>query len=168
MSSTGLQTIHSQVEILRLHRLLKIISLKNVPHLAEHSLLYGESPDESEKCDLDNFFGSHPALEHLRLEYGSVQVSMDESDEEVSSSFSDVMLNHVRTVKVEGITSTKFEIQLIRLLLAKSPMLVRMPIEPDLYWVNKEKGVKILAELSTFQRASRKAEIKCQLERKQK
>lgn len=56
--------------------------------------------------------------------------------------------------------------QLIKLLFAKSPMLVRMLIEPDLYLVNKEKGAEILAELSTFQRASRKAQIVCQLERK--
>ncbi|XP_009626073.2 F-box/FBD/LRR-repeat protein At1g13570-like [Nicotiana tomentosiformis] len=197
---------------------LKLISLNNVPHLAKLSLLYGESFEESEKCDLDKFFQSHPAIEHLHMEYGSVQflvaevprrlssalnylkclyvsldglddlscalcllrsspylqdlevkVSIDESDDEVdevSTSFSDVTLNHVRTVKVEGITGTKLDMQLIKLLLAKSPMLVRMLIEPDLYWVNKEKGAEILAELSTFQRASRKAEIVCQLERK--
>nr|XP_009803870.1 PREDICTED: F-box/FBD/LRR-repeat protein At1g13570-like [Nicotiana sylvestris]XP_009803871.1 PREDICTED: F-box/FBD/LRR-repeat protein At1g13570-like [Nicotiana sylvestris]XP_009803872.1 PREDICTED: F-box/FBD/LRR-repeat protein At1g13570-like [Nicotiana sylvestris]XP_009803873.1 PREDICTED: F-box/FBD/LRR-repeat protein At1g13570-like [Nicotiana sylvestris] len=196
---------------------IKLISLNNVPLLAKLSLLYGESFEESEKCDLDKCFQSHHALEHLRLEYGSVQflvaevprrlslalnhlkrlcvfldglddlscalcllrsspylqdldvkVSMDESDDEaddISTSFSDVTLNHVRTVKVKGITGTKLDMQLIKLLLAKSPMLVRMLIEPDFYWVNKEKGAEILAELSTFQRASRKAEIVYQLER---
>ncbi|MCD7473544.1 hypothetical protein HAX54_015454 [Datura stramonium] len=54
----------------------------------------------------------------------------------------------------------------IKLLLAKSPMLVRMLIEPNLYWVDKEKGVKILAELTTYKRASRIAKAECQLERK--
>ncbi|XP_059307224.1 F-box/FBD/LRR-repeat protein At1g13570-like [Lycium ferocissimum] len=195
---------------------IKFISLKNVPQLAKLSLLCGESFEESEKCDLDKFFQSHPALEHLHLEYGSaqflvaeaptrlssalnylkhlyvsldelndlscalclirsspclqdleVEVSMEESDDkvdEVSASFSDVGLNQVKTVKIAGIIGTKLEMELIKLLLAKSPMLVRMIIQPDQLLVDKEKGVKILAELSTFQRASRKAEVECQLE----
>ncbi|XP_060186104.1 F-box/FBD/LRR-repeat protein At1g13570-like [Lycium barbarum] len=198
---------------------IKFISLKNVPQLAKLCLLYGESFEESEKCDLDNFFQSHPALEHLHLEYGSsqflvaevptrlssalnylkhlyvsmdelddlscalylirsspclqdleVEVSMEESDykddivDEVSASFSDVGLNQVKTVKIAGIIGTKLEMELIKLLLAKSPMLVRMIIQPEQLWVDKEKGVKILAELSTFQRASRKAEVECHLE----
>ncbi|KAK4359812.1 hypothetical protein RND71_022041 [Anisodus tanguticus] len=105
-----------------------------------------------------------PCLQDLEVE-----VSTDKSDDkidEVSANFSDVTLNHVRTVKVKGIIDTKLEMELIKFVLAKSPVLVRMLIEPDLYSVNKEKGIKILAELSAFQRASRKAEIECQLERK--
>ena len=60
---------------------------------------------------------------------------MDELDDEVevSASFSVVTLNHLRTVEIEGITGTILDMQLIKLLLAKSPMLVRMLIEPDLY-----------------------------------
>lgn len=62
-------------------------------------------------------------------------------------------LNYLKTVKLTGIIGTKLDMVLIKLLLAKSPMLVKMLIEPDLQWVEKEKGVKILAELTTFQRA---------------
>ncbi|MCD9559562.1 hypothetical protein HAX54_017612 [Datura stramonium] len=107
---------------------------------------------------------SSPCLQDLE-----VKVSMEESDDEVdevSASFSDVALNYVKRVKVSGITGTKLEMELIKLLLAKSPMLVRMLIEPNLYWVDKEKGVKILAELTTYKRASRIAKVECQLERK--
>ncbi|KAM3327947.1 hypothetical protein P3S68_033409 [Capsicum galapagoense] len=148
---------------------IKFISLKNTPHLAKLSLLYGESFEESEKCALDTFFQSVLALEYLRLEYGSVQVSIEESDDEVaevSTSFSDVTLNFLKTVKVVGIIGTKLDMKLIKLLLAKSPMLVKMLIEPDLQCVDKEKGVDILAELTTFPRASRTAEVACQLDKK--
>lgn len=55
---------------------MKFISLKNTPHLAKLSLLYGESFEESEKCALDTFFQSVLALEYFRLEYGSVQVML--------------------------------------------------------------------------------------------
>ncbi|KAH0745138.1 hypothetical protein KY285_006795 [Solanum tuberosum] len=196
---------------------IKYISLKNSPHLAKLSLFYGESFEESEKCDLDNFFQPLLSLEHLHLEYGSFQfltasvprrlssalnnlkrlnVSLDEltdlscalclirsspclqhlevqvsieSDNkvnEVSASFSDVTLNYLKMVKVVGIIGTKIDMALIKLLLAKSPMLVKMLVEPDLQLVDEEKGVKILAELTTFQRASGKAKVECQLERK--
>ncbi|KAM3201467.1 hypothetical protein P3L10_033830 [Capsicum annuum] len=107
---------------------IKFISLKNTPHLAKLSLLYGESFEESEKCALDTFFQSVLALEYLRLECGSVQVSIEESDDEVaevSTSFSDVTLNFLNTVKVVGIIGTKLDMKLIKLLLAKSPVLVR-------------------------------------------
>ncbi|XP_055828526.1 F-box/FBD/LRR-repeat protein At1g13570-like [Solanum dulcamara] len=196
---------------------IKYLSLKNTPHLAKLSIFCGECFEESEKCDLDKFFQSHLALEHLHLDYGSFQflaavvprrlsctlnnlkrlyVSMDEladlscalclirsspclqhlemevsieSDNKVheaSASFSDVTLNYLNTVKVVGIIGTKLDMMLIKLLLANSPMLVKMIIEPDLQWVDDEKGVKILADLTTFQRASGKAEVECQLERK--
>ncbi|XP_016452021.1 F-box/FBD/LRR-repeat protein At1g13570-like isoform X2 [Nicotiana tabacum] len=134
--------------------------LKYVPHLTKLSLMYGESYEDSEKCDLDKFLQSFPVLEHLHLEYGSSQVSMDESDnevDEVSASFSDVTLNHLRTVKVEGITCTMLEMQLVKLLLANAPMLVRMLIEPGPYYAYTE--AKILAEFTKYQRASPKAEI---------
>lgn len=109
---------------------------------------------------------SSPYLQDLEVE-----VSMDESDDdidELSESFSDVTLNCVRTVKVKEITGTKFEMQLIKLLLAKSPMLGTMLIEPNLCQEGEKKGGKLLAELTTFQRASPKAAVECLLERKWK
>lgn len=79
---------------------------------------------------------------------------------------SQTTLNFLKTVKVVGIIGTKLDMKLIKLLLAKSPMLVKMLIEPDLQCVDKEKGVDILAELTTFPRASRTAEVACQLDKK--
>ncbi|KAK4707636.1 hypothetical protein R3W88_028561 [Solanum pinnatisectum] len=44
--------------------------------------------------------------------------------DEVLASFSDVTLNHLRTVQLKGVEGLKLELQLIKLLLTKSPMLV--------------------------------------------
>lgn len=93
---------------------------------------------------------SSPCLQDLKIE---VSIESDNKVNEVSAGFSDVTLNYLKTVKLTGIIGTKLDMVLIKLLLAKSPMLVKMLIEPDLQWVEKEKGVKILAELTTFQRA---------------
>ncbi|KAJ8544803.1 hypothetical protein K7X08_017386 [Anisodus acutangulus] len=56
-------------------------------------------------------------------------VTGDDVDE-TSASFSDVTLNHLRTVKFIRITGTKPEMELIKLLLEKSPTLVRMEMNP--------------------------------------
>lgn len=79
--------------------------------------------------------------------------------DEVSASFSDVMLNHLRTVKFTGTTGIKPEMELIKLPLDKSPMLVRMIVEPDQGDGSCEIRLKRLAELTKFRRASPEAEV---------
>lgn len=67
-------------------------------------------------------------------------------------------LNHLRTVQLEGVEGIKIELQLIKLLLTKSPMLVKMLIDPssgDNYDARRD---KILAA-TTVQRASSKANV---------
>lgn len=71
--------------------------------------------------------------------------------DEVLASFSDVTLNHLRTVQLGGVEG-------IKLLLTKSPMLVRMLIDPsrgDNYDARRD---KIIAA-TTIQRASSKANV---------
>ncbi|KAF3649565.1 hypothetical protein FXO37_18903 [Capsicum annuum] len=85
-------------------------------------------------------------------------VTNDDVDE-VSASFSDVMLNHLRTVKFTGTTGIKPEMELIKLPLDKSPMLVRMIVEPDQGDGSCEIRLKRLAELTKFRRASPEAEV---------
>ncbi|XP_019245730.1 PREDICTED: uncharacterized protein LOC109225502 isoform X2 [Nicotiana attenuata] len=87
-------------------------------------------------------------------------VATNEVDE-VFARFSDVTLNHLRTVKLEGVHKTELELQLIKLLLTKSPMLVRMLIDPSSNDDYDENRDTILAELTKFQRASHKAEVVC-------
>ncbi|XP_019263460.1 PREDICTED: uncharacterized protein LOC109241195 isoform X2 [Nicotiana attenuata] len=78
---------------------------------------------------------------------------------DIPASFSGVTLNHLRVVKLEGITGTKPEIELIKLLLAKSPVLVKMLIQPNTGKVFAETRLKIVAEITKFPRASPKAEV---------
>ncbi|MCD7467950.1 hypothetical protein HAX54_005661 [Datura stramonium] len=84
-----------------------------------------------------------PALESLEVEH-----------------FSDVTFNHLKEVKLIQTNGTIPEMQLM---LAKSPALMRMLIEPCL--VEDSATVKILAKLTKFQRASPKAEVEYKLDK---
>ncbi|KAJ8547703.1 hypothetical protein K7X08_011289 [Anisodus acutangulus] len=72
--------------------------------------------------------------------------------------FSDVTFDHLREVEVIDAIGSKPEMQLIKLLLAKSPVLVRMLIIACGF-VKKSATIKILTELTKFQRASPKAVV---------
>ncbi|KAM3269309.1 hypothetical protein P3S67_030191 [Capsicum chacoense] len=105
-----------------------------VKHLSISSIYLSDS-DEVESDDNDI-----PPLESLEVE-----------------GFSDVTFNYLREVMLMQTNGTIPEKQLIKLLLAKSPELVRMLIEPCL--VEESGTVQILAELIRFQRASPNAEV---------
>lgn len=72
--------------------------------------------------------------------------------------FPDVIFKHLREVKLIQANGTIREIQLIKLLLAKSPSLVRMLINPY-RCLEKSSIVKRLTKLEEFQLASPKAEV---------
>ncbi|PHT33577.1 hypothetical protein CQW23_25377 [Capsicum baccatum] len=76
--------------------------------------------------------------------------------------FSDVTFNRLRKVKLMQTNGTIPERQLIKLLLAKSPELVKMLIEPCL--VEESATVQIFAEIR-FQRASPNAEVVYKLDK---
>ena len=65
--------------------------------------------------------------------------------------------NHLRTIKIYDVTRVAAEMPLIKVLLAKSPTLVRMITKP-LETEDKE-SFKALAEVTKFQRTSSKAEV---------
>ena len=50
--------------------------------------------------------------------------------DEILASFSDITFNHLRTVKFYDVLLEEGEMQLIKVLLAKSPALVKMVIKP--------------------------------------
>ncbi|XP_009773183.1 F-box/FBD/LRR-repeat protein At1g13570-like isoform X2 [Nicotiana sylvestris] len=129
------------------------ISLMKAPLLEKLSLFNTAVPSgKAGQLDLAKYFESFPALEHLNLDYLSVQVYYaalidpvrGDVVNDIPASFSDVTLNHLRVVKLEGITGTKPEIELIKLLLAKSPMLVKMLIQPNKGKVFAETRLKVL------------------------
>ncbi|XP_060186147.1 F-box/FBD/LRR-repeat protein At1g13570-like isoform X2 [Lycium barbarum] len=106
---------------------------------------------------------SSPYLQDIEIEaydLGCEPVPTTNKVDEVFARFSDVTLNHLRAVQLEGVEGMELELQLIKLLLTKSPMLVRMLIEPSTSCHDYDKRRdKILAELTTIQPASTKAEI---------
>ncbi|KAG5603684.1 hypothetical protein H5410_025176 [Solanum commersonii] len=74
-------------------------------------------------------------------------------------SLSNVTLNHLRVVEFAGITGTDPEMQLIKLLLAKSPKLARMLIKPGVGEDTPKSRIEVLAEITQFRRASPRAEV---------
>lgn len=75
---------------------------------------------------------------------------------EIPASFSDATYNYLRAVKIKGVAGAKVEMQLIKVLLAKSPVLRRMVIDPD---IEGDESLKELAQITKFQRASPWAEV---------
>ena len=65
--------------------------------------------------------------------------------------------NHLRTVKIYDVTGVAAEMQLIKVLLAKSPTLVRMITKPC--ETEDKKSFKVLAEVKKFLRTSSKAQV---------
>lgn len=72
--------------------------------------------------------------------------------------FSNVTFYRLREVKLEGFIGTKPEMQLVELLLAKSPALVRILIKLSRSAKDSARA-KILAVLSKIKLASPKAEV---------
>ncbi|XP_055831467.1 F-box/FBD/LRR-repeat protein At1g13570-like [Solanum dulcamara] len=88
-----------------------------------------------------NVMNAMPAVECLEVE-----------------AFPDVIFKYLREVKLIDVDGGMLEMQLIKLLLAKSPALVRMLINP--HRLLKESAiVKRLDKLTEFERASSKAEV---------
>ncbi|PHT64762.1 hypothetical protein T459_29187 [Capsicum annuum] len=138
------------------------IFLKNAPLLVKVSLKgYGMN---AEDLDFAKVFESCPALEHLILDFTYAEAcGRAKNDDRIVESlelehFSDVTFNHLREVKLRCLSGTAPEMQLIKLLLAKSPELVRMLIDIQVD-VPLEARLKIHAEVSNLLRASPEAEV---------
>ncbi|XP_060215023.1 F-box/FBD/LRR-repeat protein At1g13570-like [Lycium barbarum] len=131
-----------------------------VKHLCISSIYLSDSNEVS--CALC-LIRSFPNLQSMEI-----KVECDDNDTPALESlevgrFSDVTFNHLREVKLMQTNGTIPEMQLMKLLLAKSPKLVRMLIKPCL--VEDSATVKVLAELTKFQRASPKAEVVYKLDK---
>ncbi|XP_059307219.1 F-box/FBD/LRR-repeat protein At1g13570-like isoform X2 [Lycium ferocissimum] len=101
---------------------------------------------------------SFPYLEYLKIEvYNEGDSGIQESLE--LDRFSDVTFNHLREVMLESFGGTTPEMQLIKILLAKSPVLVKMQIVPAFQIDLIDARSETLTELLKFHHASPKAEI---------
>ncbi|CAN4124650.1 unnamed protein product [Withania somnifera] len=126
---------------------IRSVCLKNIALLAKLSLQHREYYVAAGKCNIAKFFESLSALEHLYLNDMVAALECLEVD----------TFNHLKEVKLMRTNGTVPEIQLMKLLLTKSPELVRILIEPCL--VEESATVKTLTQLIKFQRASPKADI---------
>ncbi|XP_060214585.1 F-box/FBD/LRR-repeat protein At1g13570-like isoform X1 [Lycium barbarum] len=106
---------------------------------------------------------SSPNLEEIEIEVCVLkdeiyyEVVRRDAVDEIPASFSNMTFNHLRTVKIYNVAGTKAEMQLIKVLLAKSPALVRMLIKPCR--MEDRKSLKVVAEITNFPRASSKAQV---------
>ncbi|XP_004237672.1 F-box/FBD/LRR-repeat protein At1g13570-like [Solanum lycopersicum] len=77
--------------------------------------------------------------------------------DEIHAIFSDITFNHQRTVMFYDVLLEEVEMQLVKVLLANSPALVKIVIKPRQMETNK--SLNVLAEITKFQRASSKVEV---------
>ncbi|KAH0766983.1 hypothetical protein KY285_002854 [Solanum tuberosum] len=96
---------------------------------------------------------SSPYLEELEIK-GPGDLSGELIDyvpwwtvDEIPASFSDVTYNYLRTVKIKGVVGAGVDMQLIKVLLAKSPVLLRMVIDP---YVEGDHSLEILAKITKY------------------
>ncbi|WMV38716.1 hypothetical protein MTR67_032101 [Solanum verrucosum] len=98
---------------------------------------------------------SSPCLEEIEIEVcidsdgEYYQLVPRDAVDEIPASFSDTTFNHLRTVKIYDVAGAGDEMQLIKVLLAKSPALIKMVIK--LCEMEDKKSLQILAEITNFQ-----------------
>lgn len=133
-------------------------------HVKHFSLRVDPSDLDEVLCTLC-LIRSFPYLQYLKIEILGEDNGIPALECLEVEHFSDVTFNHLREVRLIMGAGTKPEMQLIKLLLAKSPVLVRMLIEP---WMAEEfvpatikesATVQMLVEVTKFQRASPTAEV---------
>ncbi|XP_070015928.1 F-box/FBD/LRR-repeat protein At1g13570-like [Nicotiana sylvestris] len=146
-----------------------------IPLLAELSVVDLEWNGGKQKCDIAKYFESFTALEHLKLDIDSLRflaaggeelptrlpfdlnsvksLCLDYTTPALKSleveAFSDVTFNHLREVKLTGSIGSEPEMQLIKLLLAKSPVLARMLIKSYTLCYDADEALKISTLLNS-------------------
>ncbi|XP_059315544.1 F-box/FBD/LRR-repeat protein At1g13570-like [Lycium ferocissimum] len=101
---------------------------------------------------------SSPYLQEIEIEVvDDAFVNPWDVIDEIPASFSAMTFNHLRIVKINNVVGAGAEMQLIKVLLAKSPALLRMVIK--LCEMEDKRSLKILAEITKFHRASFRAKV---------
>ncbi|KAE9454457.1 hypothetical protein C3L33_13618, partial [Rhododendron williamsianum] len=94
--------------------------------------------------------GTFPVVERLKLDYYHLKAM-------AAGGWSDISLNQLREVEIHGVAGTRLELDFIKVLLAKSPILERLLIKLESEEVSEES--RILKELIGFKRLSPEAVI---------
>ncbi|XP_028761854.1 F-box/FBD/LRR-repeat protein At1g13570 isoform X2 [Neltuma alba] len=165
-------TIHApNLLYLYLEGEFKDLCLEDTPLLVDISVaMYmtddiAEHFEQSSSCNFTKFLGGVPNLErlagHIYFTKGSSNTppatdapDLDFWSEECPS---DCTLKQLKVVKLTDMCGVPHEMELIKFLLANSPVLETMSIVPCIYVM--ESQLKMLIELVRFRRASARAEI---------
>ncbi|KAF3630196.1 putative protease 2-like [Capsicum annuum] len=131
-----------------------------IKHLSISSIYLSDSDEVSYALFLIRSF---PNLQSMEIKVESDDNDIPPLESLEVERFSYVTFNHLREVKLMQSNGTIPEKQLIKLLLAKSPELLKMLIEPCP--VEESETVQILTELTRFQRASPNAEVVYKLDK---
>ncbi|XP_058193517.1 uncharacterized protein LOC131310491 [Rhododendron vialii] len=101
-----------------------------------------------------------PKLQKVKIQAkstnGSEEATVKACEENIHSS--KLRLKHIREVEMHLVSGTPVELHFMKLLLATSPILEIMVVKPHPVKVS-DGGLRILKELSQFQRLSPKAKI---------
>ncbi|KAG5521275.1 hypothetical protein RHGRI_033730 [Rhododendron griersonianum] len=177
----------SNLKVLSLTGFFKSLCVKNAHHLVNfslHSKAFKHRLEYQDGLEWAGLLDGLPVLENLRcllkkrlltlrhlnaLELSSVDLgsakSTSGSEEatvkacEENMGSSKFFLKHLREVEMHLVSGTPVELQFMKLLLATSPILEIMVVKPHPVKVS-DGGLRILKELSQFQRLSPKAKIK--------
>ncbi|XP_015072649.1 uncharacterized protein LOC107016816 [Solanum pennellii] len=95
---------------------------------------------------------SSPNLEEIEI-----KAVTNEVVHEIPASFLDITFNHLRIFRFYDVLLQEGEMQLIKVLLAKSPALVKMVIKPCQMETNE--SLNVFMEITKSQRASYKEEV---------
>ncbi|KAF7124413.1 hypothetical protein RHSIM_Rhsim12G0067900 [Rhododendron simsii] len=133
-------------------------TLNNLKYIMLNEFCFGERDEVSVLICL---IRSSPNLEKINIEAfpgatSAIPVDLDFS--EVRGCL-DVSLNQLREVEMENVSGTKPELEFIKLLLAKSPMLEAMLIELNSSQNVVDDELRIVKELTRLRRASPQAEM---------
>ncbi|XP_058193493.1 F-box/FBD/LRR-repeat protein At1g13570-like isoform X1 [Rhododendron vialii] len=131
-------------------------TLNNLKNIELYEICFGERDDISVLICL---IRSSPNLEEVTIHAftGATSASPTVLDFSEVHGCSDVSVNQLRRVDMKNISGTKPELEFIKLLLAKSPMLDTMLIELNSESVADE--LRIVKELTRLRRASPQAEM---------
>ncbi|XP_050224285.1 F-box/FBD/LRR-repeat protein At1g13570-like isoform X2 [Mercurialis annua] len=145
------------------------LRIRNMPHLATVSIYVIDVKSEGLKVQgllLHNL----PALKYLSvddyfLKFYSEAVEpfelLDAEELLKAEGQSDYSLNHLQGVKLQNFNGSRPEIEFVKFLLAKSPVLGKISLQPH-SGISNDKKLAILEEMIQFRRTSPNAQIICE------
>ncbi|XP_050224284.1 F-box/FBD/LRR-repeat protein At1g13570-like isoform X1 [Mercurialis annua] len=144
-------------------------ALKRLPTPLEHlktiRTFYVSFSKLEEVTSVFHLLRSSPNLQNLQIEFYSEAVEpfelLDAEELLKAEGQSDYSLNHLQGVKLQNFNGSRPEIEFVKFLLAKSPVLGKISLQPH-SGISNDKKLAILEEMIQFRRTSPNAQIICE------